>query len=65
MNDKDCPFCNTTIYINTVQCLADALAPITRGEELRQQLKNSTGETYLPLWHKFCPMCGKKLEVEE
>ena len=55
-----CNFCNAPIYFKTVQYTAPLLAPVTRAEELRQELANITGEIYLPLQNLYCPMCGEK-----
>lgn len=60
-----CNFCNAEIYIKTIQYVKPILAPLTREEELRQQLLDLTGEVYLPLPNKFCPMCGEKKYPEE
>lgn len=60
-----CRFCNAEIYIKTIQYTAPSLAPLTRAEALRQELLNLTGEVYLRLPNKFCPMCGElKREYE-
>lgn len=58
-----CNFCKADIYIKTIQYSAPLLAPMTRAEELRQELTNLTGEVYLILPHKYCPMCGKELNT--
>ena len=50
------------LYIKTTQYLRPVLAPLTREEELRQELLNITGEVYLPFVPSYCPMCGKKVE---
>lgn len=55
-----CIFCNDELYIKTVQYTKPLLAPLTRAEELRQQLQDLTGEVYVRLPNKFCPMCGEK-----
>lgn len=56
-----CNFCNQTVYMKTVQNIKPALAPMTRVEELRQELLNLTGEVYIPLPNEYCPMCGEKV----
>ena len=56
-----CNFCNKPIYIKTVQYTAPMLAPLTRAEELRQELTNLTGEVYLQLPNEYCDMCGERL----
>lgn len=55
-----CNFCNAEIYIKTVQYTKPLLAPLTRAEELRQQLIDLTGEVFLKIPNKFCPICGEK-----
>lgn len=55
-----CNFCNDELYIKTVQYIQPLLAPLTRAEELRRQLQDLTGEVYVRLPNKFCPMCGEK-----
>ena len=56
-----CDFCGRKIYIKTIQYAAPILAPLTRAEELRQQLHNLTGEIYVEFEPIYCPMCGAKL----
>lgn len=58
-----CNYCKATVYIKTIQYTAPLLAPLTKAEELRQQLYNMTGEVYLSLPKQFCPMCGERIEV--
>lgn len=57
-----CNFCNADLYIKTIKYTEPLLAPVTRADELRQELSNLTGEVYLLLPHKYCPMCGEKIE---
>lgn len=46
--------------------MRSVLAPTTRAEELRQQLQDLTGEIYVPIESKYCPLCGKELkELQE
>lgn len=59
---EGCEFCGTTLYVKTVQHTMPLLAPITRADELRHELLNLTGEIYLPLEAKFCPICGAKMK---
>lgn len=56
-----CNYCKAPVYIKTIQYSAPVLAPMTRTEELRQQLYNLTGEVYSELPKRFCPMCGRRL----
>ena len=57
-----CNFCKTDLCIKTIQYTKPFLAPVTREGELRQELLNLTGEVYLPLPHKYCPICGEKIK---
>ena len=59
---KGCYFCGTQIFIKTITCMRSVLAPATRAEELRQQLHDLTGEVYVPIESKYCPLCGKELK---
>ena len=59
---KGCYFCGRQIYIKTITCMRSTLAPTTREEELRQQLHDLTGEIYVPIESKYCPLCGKELK---
>lgn len=59
---KGCYFCGTKIYLKTITCMRSVLAPATREEELRQQLHDLTGEVYVPIEAKYCPLCGKELK---
>lgn len=60
-----CNYCKTPIYIKTIQYTAPLLAPATIEAELRQKLEDLTGEVYLHLPNKYCPMCGAKKEVTD
>lgn len=55
-----CNYCKTPIYIKTVQYIKPLLAPLTYEQELRDKLIDLTGDVYLPLQNKYCPMCGEK-----
>lgn len=57
-----CRYCNQDFYIKTTQFLAPLTAPLTREQELRDELVNLTGEVYLPIPISFCPICGEKIE---
>ena len=59
---KGCYLCGTQLYIKTITYSRSILAPTTRVEELRQQLHNLTGEVYVPIESKYCPLCGKELK---
>jgi hypothetical protein len=49
------------LYIKTIQYTKPFLAPLTRAEELRQQLQDLTGEVYLQIPSEYCAMCGEKI----
>lgn len=56
-----CNFCNNKIYIKTIMYAQSSIfAPLPGPEELKQQLEDLTGEVYLQLPNKFCPMCGER-----
>ena len=55
--ESDCP-----VYLKTTRYLKPMLAPLTKEEELRQELENMTGEYYMPIALKFCPECGRRLK---
>ena len=57
-----CNFCNTDIFIKTIQYSMPMLAPATEVEALRQKIQNMTGEAFVILPKRYCPMCGAKLE---
>ena len=57
-----CEYCNQEFYIKTTQVIAPITAPLTREQELRDELVNLTGEVYLPISISFCPICGEKIE---
>lgn len=57
--------CDIEIYIKTKQCARTLMKPLTIEAELRDKILDLTGEVYLSLPHKFCPICGKKLERGE
>ena len=56
-----CNFCKSDLYIKTVQYSKPLLAPMTRAEELRQELLDLTGEVYLQIPNEYCAMCGEKI----
>lgn len=60
-----CNFCNVPIYHKTKQFTRPLLAPATREQELRDALLDLTGEVYLKLPHRFCPMCGEELKEDD
>lgn len=56
-----CNYCNAPIYIKTVQYTKPLLAPLTEVQALRDRLTDLTGEVYLKIPKKFCPVCGEKI----
>lgn len=60
-----CNFCNADIFIKTVQCSKPILAPATEVAALRQKIQDMTGETFVILPKRYCPMCGAKLKELE
>lgn len=56
-----CNFCKSDLYIKTVQYTKPLLAPLTKSEELRQELFDLTGEVYLQIQNEYCAMCGEKI----
>ena len=56
-----CNYCNAPIYIKTVQYTKPLLAPLTEVQALRDRLTDLTGEVYLEIPKKFCPVCGEKI----
>lgn len=60
-----CKHCSESIYVKRIQYLRPMLAPLTHVGELRDELEDLTGEVYLLLPHRYCPVCGDKLQAEE
>ena len=56
-----CNFCKVKLYFKTTQNTRPLLAPLTRAEEIRQELLDLTGEVYIQLNNEYCPMCGDKI----
>lgn len=54
-----CSFCGTEVYVKVKQYLMPALAPMTYEQALSDELANITGEAYVVLNTRFCPMCGR------
>ena len=53
------------LYIKTQQLLRRASMPLTREEELMDELQDITGVVYLMYQPLYCPICGKKVEGAE
>lgn len=60
-----CNYCETPIYIKTILYASSMLAPTTRIEAMRQELEELTGETYIPVPKRYCPLCGAKMDGKE
>lgn len=58
---KACPFCGKPLYIKVKQYSKPILAPLTRAGALRDELIDITGENYVPVEAKYCPVCGRPL----
>ena len=56
-----CNFCKADLYIKTVQHTKTLRAPLTRAEELRQELLDLRGEVCLQIQNEYCAMCGEKI----
>jgi len=56
-----CNYCDAPIYIKTVQYTAPVMAPLTEAQALRDKLIDMTGEVYLQIPKRFCPVCGEKI----
>ena len=60
-----CNFCNTEIFIKTILYSEPILTPATEVGVLRQKVQSMTGETFVILPKKYCPMCGVRLKELE
>ena len=60
-----CNYCQTPIYIKTIQYCKSLLAPLTPEQELRDKLLDMTGEVYVNITKKYCPFCGAKMDLED
>lgn len=56
-----CNYCNAPIYIKTVQYAKSLIAPMTEEQALRDRLLDLTGEIYIEIPKRFCPICGKEV----
>ena len=57
----NCNFCNADIFIKTIQYSKPILAPASEVGVLRQKIQDMTGEAFVILPKRYCPMCGAKL----
>lgn len=58
---NECEYCKVDIFIKVKKYMKSALAPVTNIEELQEEIEDKTGEMYIILPKKFCPVCGRKL----
>lgn len=56
-----CRYCDVPVYIKTVQDTAPVMAPLTEVQALRDKLLDKTGEVYLQIPKRFCPVCGREI----
>ena len=56
-----CEYCNQEFYIKKTQVIAPLTDPLTREQELMDELVNLTGEVYLPISISFCHLSGEKI----
>lgn len=59
---KPCPFCEKPIYIKVKRYMKPILAPASLAGELRDKLSDITGEEYMQIDAKYCPICGRLLD---
>ena len=57
-----CNYCNADIYIKTILYAKPLLTPATEVEALRQKIQEKTGEVYVMIPKRYCPMCGEELK---
>lgn len=55
-----CSYCKADLFIKAKVYAKPVLAPLTHEQEMMDELLEMTGETYIPLQKKFCPMCGRE-----
>ena len=58
---KPCPYCGEPLYIKVKRYTKPLLMPATRAGVLRDELIDITGEEYVPIKAKYCPLCGRAL----
>lgn len=52
------------LYFKTKVITPSMLMPMTREQELLDNLRDETGIVYLEFNPVYCPLCGKKVEAE-
>lgn len=58
-HNSGCAYCKAELYIKARVYTKPILVPLTHEQELMDELLELTGETFVPLEQKFCPMCGR------
>ena len=48
----------------SIRSIKSFSAPLTREGELRQKLEDLTGECYISVPNKYCPICGEQIKNE-
>lgn len=60
-----CYYCHLPLYIKVQQLMRPVLAPLTPEDELLDEYANRTGMKFVQLEKRFCPVCGRKMEVHD
>ena len=58
-------YCNVTLYIKVQQIAQPILAPLTPADVAWDTWVSKSGTNYVMLEHRFCPMCGAKLDGDQ
>lgn len=53
------------LYCKTEVLTRSVLMPVTREQELLDELRNTTGVVYREFIPAYCPICGKKVEADK
>lgn len=61
MHNRKCGFCDVDIFIKVKVNTKPILAPLTHEQELIDELIDITGEKFVCLQKKFCPVCGREV----
>lgn len=57
-----CPYCNILVFIKVERVSLPLLAPLTPEDALYQEWANKSGQDFVVLQNKYCPMCGKEVK---
>ena len=52
------------LYVKVPRYARRMSMPMTREQELIEQLEDYVGEGYISFYPQYCPICGKKVEWE-